>query len=91
MALVRGKWLENVDRTHLVLSTGKQVLQKKKEREFDLTGIGGTTQADALFCAGFGVGRFAGPASSCFPAMGQFHCGTRPNSRKRSPERRFEW
>ena len=25
----RGQWLENVDRTHLVLSSGKPVLQKK--------------------------------------------------------------
>ena len=26
--LLRGKWLENVDRTHLVLASGKLILQK---------------------------------------------------------------
>ena len=29
MELVRGKWLENVDRTHLVLAGGKPGLLKK--------------------------------------------------------------
>ena len=26
--MVRGKWLENVDQTHLVLASGKPILQK---------------------------------------------------------------
>ena len=28
-----GQWLENVDRTHLVLASGKPVLQKRKEKK----------------------------------------------------------
>ena len=28
MALFRGKWLENIDQTHLVLASVKTVLQK---------------------------------------------------------------
>ena len=33
MALFRGKWLENVDQTHLVLASVKPVLQKRLETQ----------------------------------------------------------